>query len=99
MAEDQIFVGHPESVVREKGEIKISMKYGGLRERRFPIEDGEVYLTIWSEHPELHWEIGAIFDIAFGKDQVIDGESVIPALTRLLEITNSIIETMARKVF
>lgn len=96
---DSFSVGYPEPVIREKGIMKFRMQFGDLRDKRFPVEDGAVYLTVLAEHPELQCNMGATFNIGFGKDQIIDGEHVLPTLVRFGQITDSIINTMAIKAF
>lgn len=96
---ENFFVGFSEETVRKKGTVHARIQPGPLVERKFPIQDGEIYFTVWSEHSELQYEMGGHIDIAFGQKDIIEGAPITETLVNFGNIVNSIIETMAVDVF
>ncbi|SEB85237.1 hypothetical protein SAMN05444161_0008 [Rhizobiales bacterium GAS191] len=60
------------------------------------LKDGDEVAAYPSTSPPIHVE--PIFDIAFGVDQVFDGEAVVPTLTALFNLTDEIIARFAGSI-
>lgn len=92
--------GPTEAALKEKGFWNSGpFRLAAYNERTFPAKDGDVIVAIESADPDFQFNLGANFEVAFGTEQVLDGEPVLITLQRLGRVVDSIIETMAAKVF
>jgi hypothetical protein len=69
-------------------------------ERKFPLKDGDILLV----YPRVRLpfidesKFDFAFEIAFGEGQIFDGEPVIPTLTKLVDLTERLIDIFARRI-
>lgn len=93
-------IGTTEAVLEEKGFWNSGpFRLAAYNERTFPAKDGDVIVAIESADPDFQFNLGANFEVVFGTEQVLDGEPVLITLQRIGRMVDSIIETMALKVF
>lgn len=74
---------------------KMMRSFGALRlrpaDRKFPLQDGADLFRVPIADPRTADDkIQFTFDIAFGEGQIVDGESVIPALTQMCQFVEGV---------
>lgn len=66
----------------------------------YPLEDGhELFRMVAVNNSYLDTDIKLVFDVAFGKGQIVDGQPLLPTLKQLIEFTERILHFLARKLF
>ena len=70
------------------------MEGAGLR---FPLNDGTILLANPYRSPQDD-KLEFVFDVAFGQDQVVDGDPVGPALTQMVEFVEGVFDIVEQSI-
>ncbi|NEY89143.1 hypothetical protein [Tabrizicola oligotrophica] len=70
-------------------------------DRQFPLKDGAILLqtTISAMSSNIHGDIRFNFEIAFGEDDPVTGQPIIPVLRQLAQFTRNAIQRFADDIF
>lgn len=70
-------------------------------DRLFPLKDGEQVFGVSAQAREsqAHTDYRFVFEVAFGKAGVLEGEPIFPTLTQIAEVVERILRVFERRIF